>query len=159
MLKIKLLSVGRLKEPFYKAAAAEYAKRLSRYMKLTEHEIKDEKAPERLSALEADAVKRKEGEALLSRIGALDYVIALDLGAKQLSSEGFAALIDKLAMERGDIAFCIGGSLGLHENVLERANMRLSLSEMTFCHQLARVVLLEQLYRACKINAGEVYHK
>ncbi len=151
--------VGRQKEPFYKAAAAEYAKRLSRFIKLTELEVKDEKAPERLSATEADAVKRKEGEALLSRIGEGDYVIALDLGVKQLSSEGFAALLERRAMERGDIAFCIGGSLGLHENVLERANMRLSLSEMTFCHQLARVVLLEQLYRACKINAGEVYHK
>ncbi len=159
MKKIILLSVGRLKEPFYKAAAAEYAKRLSRYMKLAEHEAKDEKAPERLSEAEADAVKRREGEALLSHIGDSDYVIALDLGAKQLSSEGFAALLDRLAMERGDIAFCIGGSLGLHANVLERANMRLSLSEMTLCHQLARVVLLEQLYRACKISAGETYHK
>ena len=159
MIRIKLISVGRLKEPFYKAAAAEYTKRLLRFMKLTALEVKDEKAPERLSASEADAVKRKEGEALLSHIGAPDYVVALDLGAGQLSSEGFAALIERRAMERGDIAFCIGGSLGLHENVLERANMRLSLSEMTFCHQLARVVLFEQLYRACKINAGETYHK
>ena len=159
MQKIKILSVGRLKEPFYKAAAAEYAKRLSRYMKLTALEVKDEKAPERLSASEADAVKRREGEALLSHVCEGDYVIALDLGAKQLSSEGFAALIERRAMERGDIAFCIGGSLGLHANVLERANMRLSLSEMTFCHQLAHVVLMEQLYRACKINAGETYHK
>ncbi len=159
MQKVKLVAVGRLKEPFYKAAAAEYEKRLSRYMKLTLIEVKDEKAPERLSAAEADAVKRKEGEALLSRVEASDYVIALDLGAKQLPSEGFAALLEQRAGERGDIAFCIGGSMGLHENVLSRADMRLSLSEMTFCHQLARVVLLEQLYRACKISAGETYHK
>ncbi len=159
MIRAKIISAGRLKEPFYKAAAAEYAKRLSRYIKLTLGEVKDEKAPERLSASEADAVKRREGEALLSRIGAEDYVVALDLNAKQLSSEGFAALLNERAGERGEIAFIIGGSLGLHENVLARANARLSLSEMTFCHQLARVVLLEQLYRACKINAGEVYHK
>ncbi len=141
MFKCKLLSVGRLKEPFYKAAAAEYEKRLSRYMKLTAIEVKDEKAPERMSASEADAVLRKEGEALLSRVGEGEYIIALDLNARQTTSEGFAALIEKLAMERGQIAFCIGGSLGLHESVL------------------ARVVLLEQLYRACKINAGETYHK
>ena len=159
MQRITILSTGRLKEPFYLAAAKEYGKRLSRYVKLAALEAKDEKAPERLSIQEMDGVKRKEAEALLSLLPPGCFAVALDAQGQRFTSEAFAEFLRQRAMDGRETVFLIGGSLGLHGSALRRADMRLSLSDMTLCHPLARVVLLEQLYRACKINAGEVYHK
>ncbi len=153
---IAVACVGRLRGA-YREAADEYVKRLSRYTKLDVLEVPDQ--PERDGDAENAQVMRKEGEALLSRVKPGDRVIALCVDAKQRSSEELAARV-KAADERAQrLVFVVGGSLGLSPAVLARADETLSMSRMTFPHQLARVMLLEQLYRACKINAGERYHK
>ena len=156
-----ILCVGKMKEKPYRQMADEYLKRLSRYGKYEETEIPDlpEPASGSSEALE-EQLKTKEGEAILAKIRPGDRVIALTIGGKQRSSEELARHIAE--MKTGGVSrfvFIIGGSLGLGRNVLARADEELSMSPMTFPHQLARVMLLEQLYRAEKINAGERYHK
>jgi len=152
--------VGKQREPFYAAATAEYRKRLSRLMPITLVEVPDEREPENPSPALCEQVLKKEGQRILSKIGPQDYVIAMCVDAKQPSSEELADKIKSLFVEgKSNVTFVIGGSLGLSSQVLARANERMSMSRMTFPHQLARVVLLEQLYRAAKINAGERYHK
>jgi len=156
-----ILCVGKMKEKPYRQMADEYLKRLGRYGKYEETEIPD--LPEPVSgtseALE-EQLKAKEGEALLSKIRPGDRVIAMTIGGKRRSSEELAKRLEELKVAGiSRIVFVIGGSLGLGKNVLERADEELSMSPMTFPHQLARVMLLEQLYRAEKINAGERYHK
>lgn len=159
MLNIKIACVGRLKEKFYKDGCAEYIKRLSRTAKIEIAEVADEKAPESLSAAQIEQVKRAEGERLLSRIGS-EYVVALAIKGEELSSEQLAERLERLTSGGvSRITFVIGGSLGLSGEVLQRADMKLSFSRFTFCHQLMRVILLEQIYRATKIIAGEPYHK
>ena len=160
MLTVRILCVGKMKEKFYAQGCAEYIKRLSRMAKVEIVEVEDERAPKKLSAAQMDAVKRAEGARLLSRVGAEDYVIALAIEGAQCSSEQFAAKIQGV-MNGGSskIAFVIGGSLGLAPEVLDRAQEKLSFSRFTFCHQLMRVILLEQVYRGMKILAGEPYHK
>lgn len=159
-MKLRVLAAGKLKDAYFRDAAAEYCKRLGRYCKIEIREIPDEKAPPSLSPAQIEAVKSKEGGALLGLLSVPDIVIALDERGSQLSSEQLAALVDSyLTRGRSDFAFLIGGSHGLSEAVRERADVVLSLSKLTFGHQMARVILLEQLYRACKINAGETYHK
>ena len=157
---LTLLCVGKLRERFYADAAAEYLKRMSVLTPCAVAEVADEPEPKQLSDAAAERVLRAEGERLLARIPANAYVIALCVDAAQPSSEDLAQKLRGLMVSgRSDIAFVIGGSLGLHANVLARADERMGMSRMTFPHQLARVVLLEQLYRAAKINAGHRYHK
>ena len=156
-----VLCVGRMKEKAYRQMADEYLKRLSRYGKYEEAEIPDlpEPASGSSEALE-EQIKTKEGEAILSKIRASDRVIAMTIGGKRRSSEELAKHLEEMKVAGvSRVVFVIGGSLGLGKNVLERADEELSMSPMTFPHQLARVMILEQLYRAEKINAGERYHK
>ncbi len=154
-----ILCVGRLREKFYAAAAEEYVKRISRFGKIEIQEVPDLPEPDHASDAQRAQVMEKEGESLLSRLKSGDHVAALCIDAPQFTSEAFAAKIAAQEMLGGRLVFVIGGSLGLSPAVLRRADERLSLSRMTFPHQLARVLLLEQVYRACKINAGERYHK
>lgn len=155
-----IIAMGRMKEKPYRAMADEYLKRLSRYGKFDEIELPDLPEPATSSpALEAQ-VKQREGESILQRIKPGDHVIALTIPGKQWDSPGLSRHLDDL-LTRGasSIVFVIGGSLGLSDQVIARADEQLSMSAMTFPHQLARVMLLEQLYRAMKIRAGERYHK
>ena len=155
-----ILAVGRLKEKPYRQMADEYLKRLSRFGRCEEKEVADLAEPEGASPAVENQIRTREGEELLRRISPRDYVIALTIGGRTMDSPGLAAHLSELRNRgAGKIVFIIGGSLGLGENVLERADEELSMGAMTFPHQLARVMLLEQLYRAAKINAGERYHK
>jgi len=159
-MKITIVAVGKVKEKFYRDAIAEFEKRLSKYCKLEIVEVADEKTPDNASASQELQIKAKEGDRILSAIKDDMHVIALAIDGKQLSSTELADKIDKLGISgRSSIAFVIGGSLGLDERVLKRADFKLSFSPMTFPHQLMRVILLEQIYRAYRIIAGEPYHK
>ncbi len=159
-MNITVISVGKLKEKYLKLAIDEYSKRLSRYCKLDIIELPDEKTPDNASEKEELQIKEKEGQLILSRIKDNMFVIAMDLNAKQLSSEEFGTFIDKCGvMGNSNIAFIIGGSLGLSHQVIKRANHKICFSKMTFPHQLFRVMLLEQVYRAFRIMKNEPYHK
>ena len=159
-MNISIISIGKLKEKYLKVGIDEYLKRLSSYAKVEIIELSDEKAPEELSQAEMEQVKQKEGERILAKISQDTYVIALAIDGKMKSSEELADSLDKLATYgNSKIAFVIGGSLGLSNEVLNRANEKLSFSKMTFPHQLMRLILLEQVYRAFRINRGEPYHK
>ncbi len=159
-MNISIIAVGKLKEKYLKSGIDEYLKRLSSYAKVEVIEIPDEKAPEELSLSEMEQVKQKEGEKLLSKLSQDTYVIALAIDEKMKSSEELADTLDKLATYgKSKIAFIIGGSLGLSNEVLQRADEKLSFSKMTFPHQLMRLILLEQVYRAFRINRNEPYHK
>lgn len=159
-MKINLISVGKIKEKYFVDAIKEYTKRLGKYCSLKVIEVPDEKAPENLSDKEMIQVKDKEGERILSKMDDNTYLIALAIDGKQLSSEQLSAKIDDLGvMGRSNLTFVIGGSLGLSENVLKKADFKLSFSKMTFPHQLMKVVLLEQVYRAFRISRNEPYHK
>ncbi|PQD95979.1 23S rRNA (pseudouridine(1915)-N(3))-methyltransferase RlmH [Pradoshia eiseniae] len=159
-MNISIVTVGKLKEKYLKQGIEEYSKRLSAYAKIDIIEIPDEKAPETLSEQEMLQVKGKEGERILSKIPDDAHVIALAIEGKMKSSEELAETLDKLATYgKSKIAFVIGGSLGLSKDVMKRANDTLSFSRMTFPHQLMRLILVEQVYRAFRINRGEPYHK
>lgn len=159
-VNITVLSVGKLKEKYLKQGIEEYVKRLSGYAKVDVIEVPDEKAPEHLSAQEMEQVKEKEGERILAKVSDDAYVIALAIDGTMKSSEQFAASLDKLATYgKSKVVFIIGGSLGLSYKVRQRADESLSFSKMTFPHQLMRLILLEQIYRAFRINRGEPYHK
>ncbi len=158
-MRTEIICVGKIKEKFFKDAISEYSKRLSKYVNLSIIEVSDEKTPESLSDSEKRIVKYKEGERILNAVKT-NFVIALDLSGKKLSSENFAEFLRK-SMVSGinGVSFVIGGSLGLSESVIKRADLRLSFSDMTFPHQLMRVILLEQIYRAHRIINNEPYHK
>lgn len=159
-MNISIITIGKLKEKYLKAGIEEYLKRLSGYAKIEIVELADEKAPEELSHAEMEQVKNKEGEKLLAKLSQETYVIALAIDGRMKSSEELADSIDKLATYgKSKIAFVIGGSLGLSNEVLNRADEKLSFSKMTFPHQLMRLILLEQVYRAFRINRNEPYHK
>lgn len=159
-MKVTIISVGKIKEKFFTQAIKEYTKRLSKYCKLIEEVVPDEKADGNFSPAEIGQVKLKEGQKILNKIPKNSYVIVLDIRGIQLSSEEFAQKLNTLGIEGvSDITFIIGGSNGLSEEVINRAGFKLSFSKMTFPHQLFKVILLEQIYRAFKINAGETYHK
>lgn len=159
-MQITVVSVGKLKEKYLKEGIEEYSKRLSAYCKLQLVEVNDEKAPEELSAAEMEQVKRKEGERILSQLKPDQYVIALAIEGQMWTSEKLSAELDRLALHgKSQVAFVIGGSLGLSDEVLKRADVHLSFSKMTFPHQLVRLILLEQVYRAFRISRGEPYHK
>ena len=159
-MKITILCVGKVKEKFFSQAVEEYSKRLSRYCKLEILEVADEKTPDKASPKEEILIKEKEGERILSKIRDQDYVIALAIDGKQPDSLALAGMIDELSTYKtSHLTFVIGGSLGLSDKVLLRADQRLSFSNLTFPHQLMRVILLEQIYRSFRILAGEPYHK
>lgn len=159
-MKITLVTVGKIKEKFYTDAIEEYGKRLSRYCKLEIIQVADEKTPDKASQAQERQIKEREGERILSQIRDGAYVIALAIEGTMMSSEELAAKIQSLAVGgKSQVVFVIGGSLGLSEAVMRRADEHLSFSEMTFPHQLMRVILLEQIYRSYRIIAGEPYHK
>lgn len=159
-MKITILCVGKVKEKFYRDAIDEFSKRLSRYCKLEIIEVTDEKTEEQASETEIRIVKEKEGERLLKNIKEDAYVIALCIDGKQLDSEELSEKIEKLGIQgNSHIYFIIGGSLGLSDEVIKRADFKLSFSKMTFPHQLMRVILLEQIYRGYRIMNHEPYHK
>jgi 23S rRNA (pseudouridine1915-N3)-methyltransferase len=159
-VNILIVTVGKLKEKYLKMGIDEYLKRLNAYAKVEVVEVADEKAPEELSESEMIQVKQKEGERILAKISQDTYIIALAINGKMQSSEELADALDKLATYgKSKIAFIIGGSLGLSDEVLKRSNEQLSFSKMTFPHQLMKLILVEQIYRAYRINRGEPYHK
>ena len=159
-MHITVICVGKIKEKFYTDALAEYQKRLSKYCKLDIVELADEKTKENASAHEVELVKAKEGERILSAIKEDMYVIALAIEGKMLDSVEFSKKLENLGISGSShVAFVIGGSLGLDKRVLDRADMKLSFSKMTFPHQLMRVILLEQIYRSFRIMKNEPYHK
>ncbi|HAS90990.1 MAG TPA: 23S rRNA (pseudouridine(1915)-N(3))-methyltransferase RlmH [Sedimentibacter sp.] len=159
-MKITIISVGKIKEKFFTEAIKEYIKRLSKYCKFIEEIVPDERADESFSPAEIEQVKIKEGQKILNKIPKNSYVIVLDINGAQLSSEAFAEKLNTFGIEGiSDITFIIGGSNGLWKEVIKSADFNLSFSKMTFPHQLFKVILLEQIYRAFKINSGETYHK
>jgi 23S rRNA (pseudouridine1915-N3)-methyltransferase len=159
-MKIRVICVGKIKENFYTDAVDEYSKRLSRYCKLEIVELTDEKTPDNASDTLNAQIKEKEGKRILGSLSDSDYVCALAIEGKMLDSVELSQFIDRLGVEgKSSIAFVIGGSLGLSDEVLSRADMKLSFSKMTFPHQLMRVILLEQVYRAYRIMKNEPYHK
>lgn len=158
-MNITVIGVGKIKEKYFTAAVDEYAKRLSRFVKLNIIEVSDEKIPENASEKENEQVRKKEGNRILSKIPQSSYVVALCIEGKALSSTELAEKISSTAMNSSSITFIIGGSLGLSDEVKKQSSLRLSFGKMTLPHQLMRVVLLEQIYRAFKINNNETYHK
>ena len=158
-MRITLVTVGKIKEKYLKDAIAEYSKRLGKYCKLEIIEVADEKTPENASATVEDMIRQKEGR-ILKYIKEDAYVVALAIDGQMLSSEKLAEKIKFLGIQgTSHIAFIIGGSIGLSQEVLSRAHYQLSFSKMTFPHQLMRVILLEQVYRSYRIITGEPYHK
>ena len=159
-MKITIIAVGKIKEKYFTGAIGEYSKRLGRYCKLTITELADEKTPDGAGAALERQIKEKEGERILKAISDGAYVIALAIEGKSLSSEQLASRIEQLAVQgESHLIFIIGGSLGLDERVLARADEFLSFSAMTFPHQLMRVILLEQIYRSFRIINNAPYHK
>lgn len=159
-MKITVIAVGKIKEKFYTDAIAEYSKRLSRYCRLEVIQVADEKTPDGASEAQERQIKEKEGSRILAQIKDGAYVIALAVQGTMLSSEQLASKLNKLGVAgQSQIVLIIGGSLGLSDEVLKRADYHLSFSPMTFPHQLMRVILLEQIYRSYRIISGEPYHK
>lgn len=157
---IRILTVGSVKESFYKEAIAELKKRLGRYTVLEVVEVKDEKTVEKASDAIDRKIKEIEGQRLLSRLSDNDFVVALAIEGRKLSSTEFAQKLANWEVSSGSrITFIIGGSIGLCEEVIRRANFLLSFSNMTFPHQLMRVILCEQIYRSYRIRNNEPYHK
>lgn len=159
-MKIRVICVGKIREKYLKDALGEYEKRLSRFCKFEIAELSDIKIPDNASTSQCEAVKTAEGESILKKIRSDEYVISLCVEGKSMSSEDFAAKISDITVGGvSTVDFVIGGSLGLSDSVKKRSDMRLSFSSFTFPHQLMRVILAEQIYRAFKINANEQYHK
>ena len=159
-MKITIAAVGKLKEKYLKEGMAEYVKRLSRYGDIDLIEVDDEHAPDSLSPAQEAQVKQKEAERLLKRVKEGSYIILLDLAGEQVSSESFASKLENIMISGSShITFIIGGSLGLDQSLINRADYRISLSKMTFPHQLMRMILLEQVYRAYRIIHNQPYHK
>ena len=159
-MRITLLTVGKLKEKYWKEAIDEYVKRLGRYAKVDIVEVADEKTPDNASEAEEEQIRRIEGARLLEKIPQCSYVITLEILGKMLDSVQLSETIsDWMVKGESHLCFIIGGSLGLSKEVSARASYKLSFSKMTFPHQLMRVILLEQLYRAFRIQKGEPYHK
>ena len=159
-MKIKLVTVGKLKEKYLKDGIAEYMKRLNRFCKVEMIELADEKTPDKASDLENQQILKKEGNKILSKINEREFVIALAIEGEQFPSEKFSQLMmDTTVHGFSDITFVIGGSLGLSPAVKKRANLLMSFGKLTLPHQLMRLVLIEQIYRAFMIQQGSPYHK
>lgn len=159
MLHINIICVGKIKETFFREAILEYSKRLSRFCNLNITEITDEKIPDRANEKTENDIKEKEGNNILSHIKKDSYVIALDLKGSEFDSVSFSKRLTYLSLSNSNITFIIGGSLGLSNKVLSACNEKICFSRLTFPHQLIRIFLLEQLYRAFKIANNETYHK
>ena len=159
MLSVNIVCVGKIKENYLKDAIDEYSKRLSKYCNLKVYELQDEKLPNKINSSIMNEIKEKECNRILEHIKKDSYVIVLDLKGKEISSQDFSKKIDDIALNfNSSITFVIGGTLGLTNSVLDIANEKLCFSKMTFPHQLIRVFLLEQLFRAFKISKNETYH-
>ncbi len=159
MLSVNIVCIGKIKETYLKDAIAEYSKRLSRFCNLSITELQDEKLPEKINDSLISQIKNKECEKIKQNIKKDSYVIALDLKGKNLSSEEFSRQIENISLNfNNSITFIIGGTLGLTEEILNSSDLILCFSRMTFPHQLIRVFLLEQLFRAFKISNNETYH-
>ena len=159
-MKITVICVGKIKEKFYRDAIAEYEKRLTKYCKPDFVEVADEKTPDGAGEALEEQIKAREGARILEKIKPDAYVCTLEIGGKKMSSEGMADWMEKLCVSgTSHITFVIGGSLGLHPDVCKRADLALSFSDMTFPHQLMRVILAEQIYRCFRIIHQEPYHK
>ena len=159
MLTINVVCIGKIKEKFFKDAIDEYSKRLSKYCKLNILELPDEKIPDKLNQNLENDIKSKECTNMINHIKKDSYIICLDLAGKEFSSEEFSKDIESISMQSSQITFVIGGSLGLNREILNLANQKICFSKMTFPHQLIRVFLLEQNFRAFKISNGETYHR
>lgn len=159
MLSINIICVGKIKEKFFKDAISEYSKRLSKYCKLNILELTDEKIPDKANPSIENEIKLKECNNIIKHLKKDSYVICLDLNGKELSSEQLSENIEKISMQSSNITFVIGGSLGLNKEILNLANEKICFSKLTFPHQLIRIFLLEQLFRAFKISNGATYHR
>ncbi len=159
-MRITILAVGKIKEKFFREALEEYGKRLSRYCRLEIIEVLDEKTPDHAGEALKEQILQKEAERILGKISGDAYVITLEILGKELDSVSFSGMLQQLGVTgKSQIVFVIGGSLGLHESVSRRADRKISFSQMTFPHQLMRVILCEQIYRGFRIMNGEPYHK
>ena len=159
MLNINIVCIGKIKEKYLRDAIDEYTKRLSRYCKLTFLELPDEKIPDKINDNLANEIKSKECTNIINHLKKDSYLIALDLNGKEFTSEEFSKKLDNLSMENSHFTFIIGGSLGLTKELLDMCDLKICFSKMTFPHQLIRVFLLEQIFRAFKIQKGETYHR
>ena len=159
MLNINIICIGKIKEQYLKSAIEEYSKRLSRYCKLNILELPDEKIPDKLNDNLSNEIKTKECNNIINHLKKDSYIIALDLTGKELSSEEFSKTIENISMENSSITFIIGGSLGLTKELLNKCDKKICFSKMTFPHQLIRIFLLEQIFRAFKISNNETYHR
>lgn len=159
-MNINIICVGKLKEKYWKDAVEEYSKRISRFAKVQITEVKESRISDNPSPAEEDRVRKEEGEEILRKIKPGDFCITLEIKGKMLDSEQLAGKISEICLSgRSTIDFVIGGSIGISPEVSSRADFKLSFSKMTFPHQMMRVILLEQIYRAFKINNNETYHK
>lgn len=159
-MKINIITVGKLKERYLKEAVNEYGKRLSKFCQLEIIEVADEKAPGKLSRLEQQQVKKRETQRVIKKIRSGTVIIVLDVKGKRLDSKGFADKLNSFFISgKSNITFVIGGSLGIDDEILKLSDFRLSMSDLTFPHQLVRVILLEQIFRSYKILSNETYHK
>ncbi|MFW5985851.1 MAG: 23S rRNA (pseudouridine(1915)-N(3))-methyltransferase RlmH [Halanaerobiales bacterium] len=159
-MEINIVAVGRIKENYIQAGIDKFRKRLKRYAEVSIYEVKAEKIGNSLSGAELEQLKNREGERVLEKIPADNYTIALSVKGKPMTSKGLARSIQNIQLQGySKITFLIGGTMGLGENVLDKVDYNLSLSHMTFTHQMIRLILLEQVYRAFKIMQGEPYHK
>ena len=159
-MKIRIIAIGKIKETYLKLGIDEYVKRIKPYSQIEIVEVNDEPVRDNPNDSEINLVKNKEGQKVLKLLKDSDYVINLDLGKKQLKSPEFARFLEeKLVLGNSQVTFVIGGSYGLSDELKMRANDSISLSEMTFLHQMTRLILVEQIYRAFKINRNETYHK
>ena len=159
-MRITIICVGKIKEDFYRKAVSEFEKRLSRYCRLEIIEVQDEKTPDNASPAQEEQIKEKEASRILRHLSEDAYIYSLDIKGENPDSVSFAKQLNQLAVQgKAHIQFVIGGSLGLHREVSRRADRAISFSNMTFPHQLMRVILLEQIYRSYRINKGEPYHK
>ena len=159
-MKITLITVGKIKEKYFRDAVEEYIKRLGKYCKLEIIEVADEKTPERAGRALEEQILTKEGERILKHISEDGFVITLEIQGKMLSSEELSSKIENLGIQgKSHLIFVIGGSIGLGKEVMKKSDFALSFSKMTFPHQLMRVILLEQIYRGFRIMNGEPYHK
>ena len=159
MAHVRIIAVGKLKEAYFQQAQAEYLKRLGSYLKLELIELPDLPCPDGASAAQEEQVRRKEGLQIRNVLQPRDFVVVFDREGKEVSSVELAGFLQERELAGSSLALIVGGSLGVSKDLLELANLKLSFSRLTFPHQLFRVILLEQLYRACKINRGEKYHK
>ena len=158
-MNINIICLGKLKENYLKEAISEYTKRLSRFTNINIIELPDQKIPEKSNSKIEEKILEKEGDMILSKIKEDSYVIAMCIEGTLISSENLAQTMDTLAQTKNNISFIIGGSLGLSDKIKKRADIKISFGRITLPHQLMRVILCEQIYRAFKINANETYHK